>query len=128
MHRRNGFTLIELLIVMVIVGILMTIATQFFWNAKDRALLSTMQNDLRTLAGLQEQHYPSEASYSDDIEDLGFRGSPGVEIEITYAANNGWAAKATHPSYAGHTCGVFFGEAPAENGEPATTPGIIACD
>lgn len=127
MHRRHGFTLIELLIVMVIVGILAAIATSFFWDAKDRALLSTMQNDLRTLAALQEEYYPSEMSYSDSFEALGFNSSQGVAINITYAENNGWAAQATHGSYDGE-CGVFIGDAPAANGAPATEQGVIACD
>lgn len=127
MHRRNGFTLIELLIVMVIIGILATIATSFFWDAKDRALVSTLQNDLRTLAALQEEHYPSAMAYAGSVEELGFSGSQGVEIEIKYAANNGWAAQATHNSYEG-SCGIFVGNAPAADGAPATEPGVIACD
>lgn len=127
MHRRQGFTLIELLIVMIIIGILAAIASSFFWDAKDRALLSTMQSDLRTLAALQEEYYPSAMSYTTDFEALGFRGSPGVDVDITYAANNGWAAQATHGSYDGR-CGVFVGDAPAANGEPASEPGVITCD
>lgn len=128
MHRRSGFTLIELLIVIVIVGILAAIATSFFWDAKDRALLSTMQNDLRTLAGLQEQYYPAALSYSGTLADVDFAPSPEVNINITYAEADGWAAQATHPSYAGHTCGIFVGDAPAANGAPATEQGVITCD
>lgn len=129
MHRRKGFTLIELLIVMVIIGILATIATSFFWDAKDRALLSTMQSDLRTLASYQEEHYPTTMAYAADVADLpGFSSSPGVVVSITYGANDGWAAQATHPSYAGHTCGLFMGDAPPANGAPATVSGTVACD
>ncbi|MHB1169098.1 MAG: type IV pilin protein, partial [Longimicrobiales bacterium] len=85
MHRRHGFTLIELLIVMVIIGILAAIATSFFWDAKDRALLSAMQSDLRVLASLQEEYYPAGMSYSDDEDALEFSSSSGVAITITYA-------------------------------------------
>lgn len=129
MHKRSGFTLIELLIVMVIIGILATIATSFFWDAKDKALRSTMQSDLRALAAMQEEHYPVGMAYAADVSELpDFASSPGVVIDITYGANDGWAAQATHPSYAGHTCGIFMGDATAANGAPATTPGTVVCD
>lgn len=129
MHRKNGFTLIELLIVIVIVGLLATIATSFFWDAKNRALLSTMQSDLRTLAAYQEEHFPTAMSYAGDIAELvSYGSSPGVVIDITYGANDGWAAQATHASYTGHTCGMFMGDAPPANGAPATIPGTVACD
>ncbi len=128
-NKRSGFTLIELLIVVVIIGLLATIATSFFWDAKDRALLSTMQSDLRALAAHQEEHYPIGMTYAGDVTELdAYAGSPGVVISITYGANDGWAAQATHPSYAGHTCGLFIGDAPAANAAPATIPGTVACD
>ncbi len=128
MHRRHGFTLIELLIVIVIVGILATIATAFFWDAKDRALLKSMESDLRNLAAQQELYYPVPMSYAANLADIDFQPSPGVNITINSADSRGWAAQATHPSYAGHTCGIFVGDAPAADGAPATAAGVIACD
>jgi len=129
MHRRHGFTLIELLIVIVIIGLLATIATSFFWDAKDKALLKSMESDLRNLAGQQELYYPRAMSYAANEADLDeFVHSPGVVIVINSADASGWAAQATHPSHAGHTCGIFMGEAAAAGGAPATVPGVIACD
>lgn len=128
-NERNGFTLIELLIVMVIIGVLATIATSFFWDAKDRAILKSMESDLRNLAAQQELYYPVPMSYAGTLVDLGdFEPSPGVVITINSANALGWAAQATHPSYAGHTCGIFVGDAPAADGAPATAPGVINCD
>ena len=128
MSRRPGFTLIELLIAMVIIGILATIASSFLWNAKDRALLRSMQTDLRNVAAHQEVYFPGAMSYAAAITDLtDFAHSPGVIVTITYAGPDGWAAQATHDSY-GATCGLFTGDAPAANGAPATIPGKIACD
>ncbi len=128
-NKRPGFTLIELLIVMVIVGVLATIATSFFWDAKDRALQKSMESDLRNLAAQQELYYPTPMSYAASLTDLGdFSPSPGVSITIVSADAGGWAAQATHPSYAGHTCGIFVGNAAAADGAPATAPGVIACD
>ncbi|MGH7443292.1 MAG: type IV pilin protein [Longimicrobiales bacterium] len=129
MHRRNGFTLIELLIVIVILGLLAAIATSFFWDAKDRALVSAMQSDLRNMASQQELYYPQGLSYAGAVTDLtDYEPSTGVAINITFADATGWAAQATHPSYAGHACGMFVGDAPASDGAPATVPGTVACD
>ena len=129
MHRRQGFTLIELLIVMIIIGLLATIATAFFWDAKDKALVKTMESDLRTLAAQQELYSPGTLTYAASVGDLTeFTESPGVSISITYADAFGWAAQATHPSLATRSCGIFVGDAPAADGAPATQPGVITCD
>lgn len=129
MHRRQGFTLIELLIVMIIIGLLATIATSFFWDAKNRALVKTMESDLRTLAAQQELYYSEPLTYAGALADLpDFTESPGVSISITFADATGWAAQATHPSLDTRSCGVFVGDAPAADGAPATQPGVITCD
>jgi len=128
MHRRPGFTLIELLIVMVIIGLLAAIAMSVFWDAKDQALVRSMTADLRNLAAQQEVYYPDSFTYGAALAAFPeYVQSPGVDIVITYAAYDGWAAQATHSSYNG-SCGIFVGAAPAANGAPATVPGVITCD
>ncbi len=54
--KRNtkGFTLIELLIVVVIIGILASIAIPKFAATKERAYLALMKSDLRNLATAEE--------------------------------------------------------------------------
>ena len=54
---RKGFTLIELLIVVVIIGILATIAIPKFANTKNKAILASMKADLRNLVTAQEGFY-----------------------------------------------------------------------
>jgi len=56
MHRttRRGFTLIELLIVVVIIGILATIAIPKFGATKDRAKLVSVRTDVRNLMTTME--------------------------------------------------------------------------
>jgi len=51
---RNGFTLIELLIVVVIIGLLATIAIPKFANTKEKAYIGAMKSDLRNLATAEE--------------------------------------------------------------------------
>ena len=129
MHRRRGFTLIELLIVMVLMGLLASIAANTLWRAKDRGLVAAMQNDLRALATLQEHYHPETFAYAADLASLpDFTPSPGVTVTLTFASPRGWAAQAQHHSYVGHTCGIYFGDASPADGAPATQAGTIACD
>ena len=61
---RKGFTLIELLIVVVIIGILATIAIPKFANTKNKAILASMKADLRNLVTAQEGFYFDNTDYA----------------------------------------------------------------
>jgi prepilin-type N-terminal cleavage/methylation domain-containing protein len=129
MPRREGFTLIEILIVLVIVAILATIGVNRFWAAKDRGLQGVVQSDLRNMASAQEVYFEYNLSYASVVADLkDFSESSGITINVTYAANDGWAANATHVSLGAKQCGYFTGNAPAAQGAPATINGIIDCN
>lgn len=126
---RPGFTLIELLIVLVLVAILASIGLSRFWVAKDRALVSSMQGDLRTLALHQELYFDLNMSYAGALTDLSaFQPSPGIDVAITHAASSGWAAAASHPGIPQGQCAYFTGEVPAGAGDPASEPGMVYCD
>lgn len=125
---REGFTLVELLITIVIVGILAMIAVSQFWSAKDRGFETTMQSDLKTFAVQQENYYSSHNMYASSPESMAlYSTSPGVQLTITYAAADGWAARTTHASVPNAVCGFYYGQAPAETGAPASVPGIVQC-
>jgi prepilin-type N-terminal cleavage/methylation domain-containing protein len=113
---RRGFTLIELLIVVVIIGILATLAIPKFGSTKDRTYQAAMKNDLRNLTTQQELYFESKGRYAEftvqtnsistaadsaTIDTLGFRPSPYVGIAadtIQPTARYGWAwfGNATH--------------------------------
>ena len=61
--KNRGFTVIELLIVVVIIGILATIAAPKFSNTKEKAYSATMKGDLRNLAVSQEAHFHDNSTY-----------------------------------------------------------------
>lgn len=124
---REGFTLIELLMVIVIVGLLATIAMQVFWSAKNRGFEAAMQSDLKSAAVHQETYFSRHITYAPSQADLTeFDASPGVTLNITYAQPDGWAGIATHVSAMRH-CGLLVGAAPAGSAGPATAPGVIEC-
>lgn len=127
--RRPGFTLLELMTVMVIIGLLATIAVSRFWSVKERSYWASVKNDLRTAAIQQERYFDKSMAYSANPSTLpDFATSPGVAITITWSGTTGWAAKAMHTSMPGQFCGYFTGPAPAGIAAPAINPGEIKCD
>ena len=70
--NQRGFTLIELLIVVVIIGILASIAIPRYTQMKDRAYYSAVKADLRNLATQEEIYYADNYEYSSVPADLAF--------------------------------------------------------
>jgi prepilin-type N-terminal cleavage/methylation domain-containing protein len=128
MTSTRGFTLIELLIVVVIIGILVSIAIPKFRNSKDRAIISQMKSDLRNMVTAQESYLADAATYYNGPvpgAGIAYGASQNVTITLSNVTNAGWAATATSAAVPARTCAIFVGSAapPA----PATTPGIAAC-
>jgi prepilin-type N-terminal cleavage/methylation domain-containing protein len=126
---RAGFTLIELLIVVVIIGILASIAIPKFAATKEKAYISKLKSDLRNLATAQEAYYyDNQSYYSGPVPNpgtLAFDPSGGVTIVISGVTATGWGATATHVSAPGRTCAIFFGPVTLA---PATVEGEVGCN
>ena len=122
---RRGFTLIELLIVVVIIGILAAMAIPKFMNTKGKANFAAMKSDLHNLTTAQEAYFYDHAAYSTVLDSMNFKGSPGDQVVITEADQNGWSATATHPESYPHFCALFIGNAAAV--APATVAGVVTC-
>ncbi len=96
---RKGFTLIELLIVVVIIGILASIAIPKFKNTKEKAYIAAMKEDVRNLASAEEAYLSDHNGfYAPDIATLGtaYKASAGVAITLLGTASN-WRATARNP-------------------------------
>ena len=127
-RRRAGFTLIELLIVVVIIGVLASIAIPKFAATKEKAYLAKMKGDLRNLMTAQEGYSADFLTYyGGPIPNalMAYNPSNGVVITIVQAVPGGWSATAAVPSMSARTCAVFLGAAAPV--APAVADGIIAC-
>ncbi len=124
MRPRPGFTIIELLIVVVIIGILATIAIPKFANTKEKAYVASMKVDLRNLLVSQEGYLVDFQTYTTDLGTR-YQDSPGITVTLQGVSASGWAATASHTGTA-MTCAIFYGNVtpPA----PATLEGTPACN
>jgi prepilin-type N-terminal cleavage/methylation domain-containing protein len=124
--RTSGFTLIELLIVVVIIGILASIAIPKFASTKGKAYTAMMRSDLRNLATAEESYYYSTDTYSTDLTAINFSPSQGVTVTVGEATVSGWSATDSHVGASSANCAMFIGTAapPA----PATVESVVACN
>lgn len=123
--RTSGFTLIELLIVVVIIGILASIAIPKFANTKEKAYVASMKSDLRNLVSAQESYLADNQTYASALGVLDFTQSTAVTVTIGTGAASGWGATASHSSTS-VTCAIFYGSG-ATPVAPATKEGEPAC-
>lgn len=124
----RGFTLIELIIVVVVIGVLATIAIPKFSQMRTKSYIAAVTSDLKNLASQQEIYLSNEHVYASDVADLDMLLTDAVTITVNEATGTGWAATGTHSGLAGQQCGIFFGDAAASNADPATTPGMVLCN
>lgn len=127
MANRRGFTLIELLIVVVIIGILASLAIPKFSSTKEKAVVSKMKADLRNLATAQESYLSDNGAYYGGAipsPQLLYAPSSTSTVTITDVQPGGWAATVSATTTT-RTCALFVGAAtpPA----PATVEGQVAC-
>ena len=62
-RNQNGFTLIELMVVVVVIGILASIAIPKFSNLAEQARTQSCRQNLRKLAGALEMYFGSTGHY-----------------------------------------------------------------
>lgn len=114
--RADGFTLIEMLVVMVVIGILASIAIPVFLNQRQNAVGAAQAADLRSVANEVEAFLVSQGQYPDVvtqagpqvvISSLGGAGTQRVTVGNTIAyrlnvAGDAYCLDAANPRAAGH--------------------------
>lgn len=123
--RRRGFTLIELLIVVVIIGILATVAIPKFAATKDKSKLASIRSDLRNIMTAQEAYWADHTTFATLAAlqaSTNFTFSTGNAAAITASAS-GYTATVSNSSITSalDECSVSVG------GTAGTTDGQIVC-
>lgn len=125
MRPRAGFTLIELMIVIVIIGILATMAILNYTSTKQKSYEAQMKSDLRNLATAEEAYFYDSSSYTSSLPLMNnFTPSAGGTIVVNEATNVGWSATASSTG-TGRKCYLFMGTATPVGA--ATKEGVAVC-
>ena len=127
-NNSRGFTLIELLIVVVIIGVLASIAIPKFSSMRTKSYIAAVTSDLKNVASQQEIYLSNQYTYASDVTDLDITLTDAVTISVNESSGTGWAATGSHSGLAGQQCGIYFGDATAANASPATQPGFVTCN
>lgn len=90
-HTAKGFTLIELMIVIVIVGILASIAIPAYQNSVKKSRRGTAQGDLMSFAQAMERHFTTNGTYAGAAAGGGNTGSPTIFSTTSPSGSGGTA-------------------------------------
>lgn len=85
--RVSGFTLIELMMVVVIVGILMSVALPAYQGSLQKSRRSDAMSALLDASNRQQQFMLDQGRYTTDMVELGYAASPRISEEGFYSVS-----------------------------------------
>jgi len=103
-QRKEGFTLIELLMIVVIIGILSTLAISYFLGLKERANKDALISDLTNAYRAAVIHHTNDADGAVTIDILkatGYSQTQRVTLTVVDGTMSGLLLTATHPGVHG---------------------------
>jgi prepilin-type N-terminal cleavage/methylation domain-containing protein len=97
LRREEGFTLVELIVVLIIIGILMTLAIGFQVQAREKAGDATARTNIRVAVPAVEAFRSDNGTYAGmTLAALQTAYSPGVQgIEVLSADDAGYCIRAS---------------------------------
>lgn len=126
MSSRKGFTIIELLIVVVILGLLASIAIPKLAATKDKTKMASVKNDLRNTMTAQEAYFADYSTFG-TLSQLqaasNYNLSTGNTGTVT-GVSNGYTATISNP-----TISLGLTQCTVQSGAGATAgvDGVIIC-
>jgi len=123
--RRDCFTLLELLVVVVVIGILATVAIPKYAATKDKGKLASIRSDLRNIMTAQEAYWADHTTFA-TLTDL------QASTNYTFSTGNLAAISATASGYTATVSNSSITSALDEcsvtvGGVAGTTDGQIVC-
>ena len=105
MEKRRGFTLLELIMVIVIIGILASLAAPTYFKTVERARIAEARKMLGMIRSAQLRYYAEQAKFTSSLNDLdmevpvqgkfftfsalaGASGSPATDIGLAVRNSN----------------------------------------
>ena len=106
LHKRNGrgFTVLELLVVILILGILATIAIMYLLEYREKGYVAALASDLTSAYDASIQYYadsPSGSVTIDIVTAYGYRQSKDVQLTVVDGTLETLRITATHPGVQG---------------------------
>ena len=101
---RKGFTLVELIVVILILGVLATIAIMLLLSFKQRGYEVTLASDLSSAYRASAQYHLDHSTGTATLDILmayGFRPSKDVNVNIIDGSAENLNMTAIHPGFAG---------------------------
>ena len=92
-------------------------------GAPGTSVEATLRTDLGSLHAAEERYFAANARYTNQLDQLDFAASPGVDVSIIQGDRRGYSAIATAD---GRECAVFGGEARPPRGY-VSQPGRVGC-
>ncbi len=141
--NHDGFTLAELMIVVVIIGILVTIAVPAFLGQRTKAMRSEAMTNLESLRLLQEQYYAEAGTYTgnagtcgadnNNISDIqvelpGFKPGDGASLYFSYCLITNTTIDGTDTTAGGSPYDCFTAQADGNSSYSAIAGTVLKVD
>lgn len=94
-QTKRGFTIVELLVVIVVIGILATIIIVAYSGIQERAIIATIQSDLKNSATKLEMYKQTDDVYPANTTIANLKNSQNIDYDIYNHTDNSYCLQAS---------------------------------